>query len=1134
MNGGGSCTNYQNNSDAQEENRQEFNNSLETIAYNKAYAGTTSSSSSKELVYEKSGHESKLTWGPSYTDPSDRTTTMKAYIRSIYPTKDYNESSKPYLQYLNLGLKIRSEEGDLTLTKDVYKAEVTVNGYQTIYTYDSLGTGNYTATSNYTVSNPYTLRIYREDYEFRTSNYGDLASAVSANNPYTSYSRDNDLNIIITYKITITNNSNSSDAVVREILDYSSNTMTPLYACMDSFDGASLDLSTTSSFNQETSYGTDGYNTRFIQGSNLTGRRVSRGGSFDIYIAYKVNKNSSGYIEKDSTSSLGKVNVAEISAYSLYNQGTSTPTGIVDKNSNPANTLDPSKTSEYEDDTFRTSLQVLLRDEDGRGDRSESDYRIITGTVWEDMNGSSVTEDGQVVGTGYFDKGDIIADNVLVKLYEIITANGTEYAVDTGLWCRVDSTSENDYYQFGNSMDYDATTGKPTKASNVNESTDDCYRLHAGRYVVRFIYGDEADYLTTDSTGTTIRYSGQDYKSVRYTEIGTDSKDAEDEVLKASSFDDYTKNNGNKKYSFAKDNEARRLEVTAYSTTMTYTMDSVLKATSSSEKEILAANTSMYADTKKFDVDIEYYNNYSSDSNLGKYINKSSITKDDHVMKLSESMSSYYVGNINFGLIERPITKLQLMNDITEIVAKTSDGNTILDMFFDITYTKNSDGTISHVAEVNKEKTVGYDKVQVLNRNGVNQGFRYVNIDSDLLQGMTIMLKFRIAIANNSEIDHITTRLDELVKNSRIDLSVDYNGVTSTSSIRNGNKLIETLLTDGTTRTYDYTASELYAKVQDLKTSSPTEIYRYSNGSVYNGNRIGSDATSTSYTYTNLHKQDSNYYVGYYMGDIYYRGETTSVYTGEDDVRVETRVDQYIDYIDPDLIFKAEENVNDQGEVTHLTYSAGEIASKGLMKDITSSTTTITDGNQAYYDANENVNNNLAFNIEDESLNPNLYRYLYTSTDYSGDLSDNLYYIDVEASRTLSSEEDLDGVSVDNLAEIVKVSNTAGRKVYVSSGNTSVSGIVSYIGNSATEVAKLHDPNSSTSIVTIASKETDTDFTEYVTFSPPTGLSKVELVKFEWTSNLTKITAIIGLLIIVVSGVTYVIAQFKKSKKFYK
>ena len=58
--------------------------------------------------------------------------------------------------------------------------------------------------------------------------------------------------------------------------------------------------------------------------------------------------------------------------------------------------------------------------------------------------------------------------------------------------------------------------------------------------------------------------------------------------------------------------------------------------------------------------------------------------------------------------MERPLTKLELMNDISEVKAVTSDGNVLLDAVFDIIYERKADGTIAHSTVLNKEKSKGY------------------------------------------------------------------------------------------------------------------------------------------------------------------------------------------------------------------------------------------------------------------------------------------------------------------------------------------------------------------------------------------------------------------------------------------
>ena len=787
-------------------------------------------------------------------------------------------------------------------------------------------------------------------------------------------------------------------------------------------------------------------------------------------------------------------------------------------------------------------------------------YRNISGIVFEETNKKiTAKSDGQLVGDGIMNAGDKPAENVLVKLFEVVQKKTTtgeveeEYLVDTGLWYR---TGDDGRYYFGDKYD--------GSLNGNNESIDDRYRLHAGIYVVRFVYGDEYDKLKTED-GNTIKYSGQDYQSTKYQVVGNDREDSIEEVTKFTELSGNVKefdSNGNPTkganiYSVAKDNEIRRLEVNKYSTTISNPIDTVLKAKDTDEKKLLSEHTAMFADTKMFNIQVEYYDNYA---------NKETKEIDGNL-----SIENYYysVRDINFGLVERPKTKLQLMNDITEIQAITSNGDPLIDLFFDIIYQKDeTTGGIKHTSIPNYEKSIGYKQVQVLNRNESNQGFRYANIDNDLLQGMTIKIKFRIAIANNSEVDHLSSWLENKIEGeAKVDLNIkEINGETRVDRSKENEGIIIDYI-NGNKRSYDYTNSYLYKLLYkgadgiNPLTNANLGVFEYKS-MIGNENIIGSDNIKSSYTYTNIKKVQPDYKLGYYLGNIYYNNEDN----GDSSV-VRTRVDQFVDYVDNDLIFKPEENISKENQIKYLTYDLKEIGSKGLLNEITQDTTELTDGEKYYINDNKNVNNNLAFNVENKDINKELYQFLPTIPDeayknvteeemnydldgddekessyscignqeetynYEEDIAKYLYVIDLNASKVLTSEMSVDGLIIDNLAEIVKVANTAGRKVYVKA-DENTTGI---LGNTTKDpIESVNRRESTTTFVDIAKVETDTDFTEYVTFSPPTGLSEEQLELKNNMDNLKNALLIIVPSLIIIVGSTYVIVQFVKRKKFYK
>lgn len=1047
-------SNYKVDSSAQELNRQGFNDKLETIAYDKAYAGTTGNESSITLEYDKSGHESEI--------KQTADTIIKARSFQLFHTTD---GETEYLKYINLGLYERAI-ADLSLTKDVVQADVSVNGFSATYTY------NQGATDAYKLATPYVLNIYEADHNFRTSSYSD-SSIVSAKG-----GSSNDLNIVLTFKITIKNESRYNlYAVVREVIDISANSLSIIDVVAE--DGSTLSHSKSSNYNTASSYNYQGYEADFITGLNTV---LAKDATTSLTVRYSVDKDSSGGIILGT-----KPNIAEIGAFSIYfDASASTPAGTVDEDSNPGivNTgdVDIDDDSLYEDHTYQTSIIIQLRPDDPTDpdpdpevpvipppgdDDSYDKARIIKGNVWEDINEVELTT-GQKVGDGIRNASEDGALNVTVLLLESVKdSNGNLHLIDTGVMTKTDS--------------------------NGDYVLQDAEKLYAGEYVVRFIYGNNGSELVSSNEGHTIRFSGQDYKSTIYTPVGGTTD--ETKVVEATAFAEANETN---QISTAKDSELRRLEVIDYSTTINHPLDEILKATDANELDELAANTAMFADTQKFNTQIEYAGN-TGITLSGKHESLSGL-----------KLYKFIISDVNFGLIERPITKLDLLDDIKEIIATTSTGEELIHIYFDISYELKSSGKVERTIQLNEVKSKGFENVQLLDKNDTTKGFRYVNIDTEILQGMRITVKYQFAISNVGEIDTSNQNLINMVKNYDVGNTADE---------------LENLI--GST-IYKYgTGSGLSSDVlKDYSYENMTKAIASYSGAY---KTIISDVTNSSAPY--------NY--GYFLGNTYYTG----VYQSTTDKEVETRVDQIISYVDNDLVFKPEENLSKEG-AKFLNYNAEEIAEKGLLKDITLDmylkevVELLLDNNDVSYmtyadddinnsnDTNKNLDaeptkNNLAFNVEDAVVNKDLYKFLTVVKDVTNVPYDKLYWIDLEASRILASENDLDDVAIDNLAEIVKMTNTVGRKTYIEmTGTTSASGKTGQIGNTPDV---LPDPDS-----VVGNREIDTNYTETVTFSPPTGLSAKEQ-KAEKVTFTTKV--IIGVIItgFAVGGTIYLI----KKKKFY-
>lgn len=1034
-------------------NRTNFNNSLETIAYNQAYA-SSDATGAKALEYEKSGHTSTLKW----TD----TTTIKAKSLDLFVQVTGGDTMYAdhveYLKHINLGL-VEREQSDLSLKKDVMKAELKVNGYTATYDYGALGTGDYVG--EYKLQKPYELSIYKADYNFRYDSYTGLDGLKT---------EDDELKIKLTYKVTITNESDTYYATIREVIDISANSLTLNTSNVKLDTGDELTVSNSSTYNSQISYSYSGYQVHYITDLD---RVLGPNESTSFELEYTVNKDSNRAIILGE-----KANVAQIGAYSIYIDGSeNTPAGVVDQDSNPG-IVNPEVISSlpddtlYEDHTYYTSIILKVLPENP-GPPKTKYVRQITGNVWEDLNTEELAS-GQMTGDGVRNTNESGAQNVTVVLLEVVEKDGKEYLVDTGITTKTDS--------------------------NGDYVLKDTEKLHAGQYIVRFIYGNNpSEFEYENSAGDTIKFSGQDYKSTVYTPAGEATN--EDEVLEGTAFAELKANNSDKQVSVARDNELRRLEVIDYSTTMTYVLDNILKAQAndSTTKQTLADNTSMFADTKKFNIQVE---------KIGQDGVNLALDKSEKV----DGLKTYYysIDEVNFGLIERPVTKLELMDDIKEITAVTASGEEILHIYFDISYKLDS-STQRVVREIklNEVLSIGDENVQMLDRTSSTKGFRYVNIDSELLQGMKITIKYQFAIANIGDIDTSNQNLIEMVQ--------EYN--VGNVANRISAAIPSTLVDYGTSSGINENLMKNYS-FKNMK--SAIDVFK---GTTYGKYRTVINGTTNN----------KDYELGYFLGSSYYDD-----YDSSTDKTVETRVDQIISYVDNDLVFSPSDNIetfvkggNELQAEKFLNYTIAEIADKDLLKGIVPGITEeaakaiLSDGTVSYI---EGERNNLAFNVEDEDVNSGLYQFLTPIKNVTEVQTGDMYIIELEASRVLASQLDVENVTLDNLTEIVKITNTVGRKAYIEFIDTSTGNIITpgpsgptgYLGDTPDI---LEDPDEST----VGKKEIDTNFTETVTFSPPTGLSQTQ----QATRKVNTVFVSIMVVIIVIAtggSVLYLVTK----KKIYK
>lgn len=432
------------------------------------------------------------------------------------------------------------------------------------------------------------------------------------------------------------------------------------------------------------------------------------GESKKITLKFKVKKNEDGTFFKKPSDTSKYTNVAEIVEYST------TEGRLVDADSAPGNTFlgENKPTTRREDDTDTANGIVITFKKNAE--------RSISGKVFN-TNGNNVSD-------------------VIVQLIELVEINNKQYEY---IWQEtiagsntVKTTDRNGYP--GKSYSF--------KVDDMNKAGEYKFTqgIIPGNYIVRFIYGDgtyfdesiESKDATEESKNNIKTYNGEDYKSTYV-----------DYNYNAEWYNNISLDGENSK---AVDNEARRLKVMSYAVDVDGTKGAELALLSKSigtDDEKLKAvleNTWMCAETLKIKVpvDTDVKDNTSDTTEVG---NGSSPT-----------ISNTQFNNVNFGLMERPKTKLVLEKHITGLTVKpvASGVNLIANATADI-------NKILDQGEGDQIQLEGQrDGLSATKSERTNRGLWYLQTDTtELAQGADAYITYTYVIRNEGDIDYLNKDL---------------------------------------------------------------------------------------------------------------------------------------------------------------------------------------------------------------------------------------------------------------------------------------------------------------------------------------------------------------------------------------
>lgn len=573
----------------------------------------------------------------------------------------------------NVDCGLVKKEIDLALGTDVKSAELKINDKSVTYDYAQIMNGDMDdldldallqgKSSDQNVT--YNLYLYKSDYNYRISDYKTDAITNTVN-PGDNNVNANDyeglkeLEAYVTYSV-ILKNQTKYEATVDEFVYYYDEIYTPYnIKSTDKYD-VSIDTA-----ERKITF------TSKNDGFKLTDPDYR----VEIDLTFSVNKDSAGNINLKENCT----NIAEITKYSTEKGG------LIDRDSAPGNGITNGKITQYEDDTDQAAgINISLKNNE----------RTITGTVFEDTNKDGISNDNKPV------------NDVIVQLIEIKKISGKYYEY---IWQETRSGSNTVKTTARNGYKGTGYTNNVASESGTYEFTD----YIPGNYIIRYIYGDGTiKDLTTDKYNDAIKnvtkYNGQDYKSTidsNYTE----------EWFETSKYQ--------KGQSVARDNEARRLEVMAYSSVIDKTKGEALERRNQEDLK----NTWMCAETSKIYVPVD------SESS-------------------PKATSTVSFGNMNFGLVERPKTNLVLEKHITGL--KITPNGTGVQSIVD------AKANIENIVNGTEVSTQGVTTgLATIKSTRDNRGFWQVATDiEELAQGAELEVEYTYVIRNDSEDDYLSAYL---------------------------------------------------------------------------------------------------------------------------------------------------------------------------------------------------------------------------------------------------------------------------------------------------------------------------------------------------------------------------------------
>lgn len=715
-------------SKAEDVDRDEFNEQYSTIE--KGVAKNSGNDVTNNLQYNSGTHKSTLVQhlgyladGNNMVNPVGDNKGVTIYAdTSIIDLSDYLKvpAGKKFEEVRNINLGIyEREQPDLAILKDTQNIRVEINGKEHTYNYAQRfeNTGVYGDGYDIGVKfgtkygdMKYTRAIYKSDYTW--TNPSDT---------------NKELEVYVTYKIQIKNESTSLRTKVNSIVDYYDKRYN--LEENESEDRAIVgtelnekgNIKYSSRITDVSKEEGNTYNKLTINLDSLLNNQQKK----DIYVQFKLPRETIEKMIEGRSNNNYTENIVEINSYSTYDSYNEVYAGI-DKDSEPG-TATPGNKATYEDDTDAAPPITWMLPQ-------KEIVRRINGKVFFDSTTGGLKSGEIREGDGIYDvNSEKGIAGVKVKLVEKSDLDGSvvrEYYTGEGKFKDAQGSFEN--YK---------KAAKPENIKEENSLTkeDGSFEITGyipGNYVIVYTWGDK-QYIDKNGDGTLEKITVQNYKGTIY-DYDRYINNINDKLWYKGSGNNDPEN----RYSDAIDDYTTRKDI-----------DEELKRIVYSENRVYSINE-MSSTTLGMNIEVE---------------------KDENAKKLSSGESyQYTIKNVDFGIVERARQEIELKKRINHLRVTLANGEVISDV--DVEEDGTLKGEKSHVTFMNPTQ----------NGTLFNPGFIKVELDNELLQGSKLEVTYRFTFYNHSEVEIIEYNENE----NRWNVDENYYKFGS-SVMKNGNYILK-------------------------------------------------------------------------------------------------------------------------------------------------------------------------------------------------------------------------------------------------------------------------------------------------------------------------------------------------------